>query len=237
MEKNSFLERYLTPIAVVVGALILALAYVYGAHGTAPVAQQNGQQQAPAVDIKDVKVAGEPFIGDPNAPVTMAVFYDYQCPFCKQFDENVMPQLYTNYVQTGKVKVVFKGFEFLGNDSIAGDEFGRAVWELYPDSFYDWYKAMADAQDQEGDQGFGDQASIVTMTKSKVPAINTDNVVALVTKNKTAYDAAITATRTEAQNLGITGTPSIIVGKQLFSALSPADFYTQISGAIDAELK
>lgn len=236
MENKSFMERYLTPIAVVLGALILALAYVYGGHG-APVAEQGAGQKAPTANIKDVKIAGEPFIGDANAPVTMAVFYDYQCPFCKQFDENVMPELYTNYVQTGKLKVVFKGFEFLGNDSIAGDEFGRAVWELYPESFYDWYKAMAAAQDQEGDQGFGNQSTIVAMTKSKVPAINTDKVVALIAKNKDAYDAAISATRTEAQGLGVTGTPSIIVGTKLFSALSPADFYTQISGAIDAQLK
>lgn len=238
MEKNSFMERYLTPIAVVLGALILALAYVYGGHGAAaPVANQGGQQQAPSVNIKDVKIAGEPFIGDANAPVTMAFFFDYQCPFCKQFDDNVTPQLYTNYVQTGKLKIVFKGFEFLGNDSITADEFGRAVWELYPEKFYDWYKGMAAAQDEEGDKGFGNQDTIVTMTKKQVPGIDTAKVVALIAKNKVAYDAAITATRSEAQGLGITGTPSIIIGTKLFSALSPTDFYSQISAAIDAQLK
>lgn len=237
MENKSFMERYLTPIAVVLGALILALAYVYG-HGAAPANQQAaGQPSAPHVNIKDVKIVGEPYAGDPNAPVTMALYFDYQCPFCKQLDENVVPGLYAKYVETGKAKIVFKGFEFLGNDSIAADEFGRAVWDLYPEKFYDWYKAMFAAQDQEGDQGFGNQASIVAMTKQKVPGIDTDKVVTQVAKNKSQYDAAITADRTEAQSLGITGTPSVIVGDKLFTALSVADFSSQISAAVDAQMK
>lgn len=232
MNNTSFIERYLTPIAVVVGALILALAYVYGSHsaGTNPPA---GTQPVAAVDIKDVKTDNDPYVGDPNAPVTVAIWFDYQCPFCKQLDTTALPQLYTNYVQTGKVRVVFKDFQFLGDDSMAGAEFARAVWELYPDKFYAWYEGMFNAQDEEGDQGFGDQASIVAMTKAKVPGIDTDKVVALVAQKKSTYDAAIAADRDEGSSFGINGTPAIIIGTQLLSGAQP---YSTLAPLIDAEL-
>ncbi|HVX90664.1 MAG TPA: thioredoxin domain-containing protein [Candidatus Paceibacterota bacterium] len=234
MDNNSsFMERYLTPIAVVVGALIIALAYVYGHGAVTGTTGGTGTQQAPSVDIKDVKTDGDPFIGDASAPVTMAVWFDYQCPFCKQFDTTALPQLYTNYVQTGKLRIVFKDFQFLGQDSLTGAEFARAVWELYPDKFYAWYEAMFNAQDEEGDQGFGDQDSIVAMTKAQVSGIDTDKVVALIAQKKTQYDAAIEADKTEGTTFGINGTPSMIVGTTLLSGAEP---YATISQLVDAEL-
>jgi protein-disulfide isomerase len=42
-----------------------------------------------------------PFIGDPNAPVVMAYWFDYQCPFCKDQEDTVLPQLIDDYVKAG----------------------------------------------------------------------------------------------------------------------------------------
>lgn len=235
----SFMEKYLTPIAVLVGAVIIAGAFIFG-HGTAPQPADQGQQQAASVNIKDVKTDGEPFIGDANAPVTMAFWFDYQCPFCKQFESTVMPTLVSQYVSAGKLKIVFKDFQFLGersqtpgrDDSMTAAEFGRAVWEAYPDKFYDWYKAMFVAQDNENG-GFGDLASIKTLT-GQIPGIDVNKVVALMTEKKAQYDAAINADRAEAQKFGINGTPSMIVGTQLLSGAQPASAVTPL---IDAQLK
>src|SRR5665213_1872767 len=103
---NTFMERYLTPIAVIVAAVIIAGAFIFGhglTSGTAPAATTSGTPATPAVNIANVKTTGEPYIGNANAPVTMALFFDYQCPFCKQFDQTVIPTLYTQYVQAGKL--------------------------------------------------------------------------------------------------------------------------------------
>jgi protein-disulfide isomerase len=232
--KQSFMDRYLTPIAVLLAGVLIAVALVYG-HSALQGTQGAAQQQAPAVavNIKDVKTDNDPFIGSATAPVTMAFWFDYQCPFCKQFETTVTPQLVANYVKTGKVKIVFKDFQFLGNDSISGGEFARAVWELYPDQFYNWYVAMFNAQDQEGDQGFGNQATIVTMTKAQVPAIDTTKVVALIAQKKATYDAAMEADKEEGQKFGIQGTPAFIVGTTLESGAQP---YATVAGLIDAQL-
>lgn len=239
MENTSFLERYLTPIAVLVGALILALAYVYG-HGTTAPSPTGAQPAAVAVDIKNVKTDNDPYIGDVNAPVTIALWFDYQCPFCKQFDSATVTQIYKDYIQAGKVKIVFKDYQFLGQDSDTAALFARAVWALYPAKFYPWYQAMFAAQDAEGDQGFGDLASIETLTKT-IPGIDVDKVVALMNDKKADFTVAIAADRAEGSSLGINGTPAVIIGTHLLAGAQPylptgAPNETPVKPLIDAEL-
>jgi protein-disulfide isomerase len=234
--KGVFAEKYLTPLAIIVGAIIIAAVFAFG-HGTTatPAAGTAGSAGVPS-DISKVKTDGEPFVGNANAPVTMALYFDYQCPFCKQFEQQVTPALFDAYVKTGKVKIVLKDFQFLGEDSTTDALFARAMWEAYPDHFYDWFKAMMDAQDEEGDKGFGDLDSVKTLT-AKIDGVDVNKVVKLMTDKKDAYQAAIDADRKEGAALGINGTPSIIVGKKLFTAISPQDFTTGITNEINAQLK
>ena len=233
---NTFMDRYLIPVAVILGAVIVALALMFnhGAQAVQQAATNANGQAAPVVNIANVKTANEPFIGNANAPVTMALFFDYQCPYCKQFDQTVLSQIIPNYVTTGKVKVVFKDFQFLGNDSLAGAEFGRAVWAAYPDQYGAWLTDMFNAQDEEGDKGFGNQATIVAMVKKELPAIDTDKIIALIAANKTAYDTAIAADRAEGASYGINGTPSVIIGTQL---LQGGQTYPNVAALLDAQLK
>ncbi|MDB5194959.1 MAG: disulfide bond formation protein DsbA [Parcubacteria group bacterium] len=232
--KNVFMEKYLTPIAVLVGAVIIAGAFIFG-HPSAATGTAGAPGAAPAVkvNIKDVKTDGDPFIGNANAPVTLAFWFDYQCPFCKQFETTTGGQIYDTYVKTGKVKIVFKDFQFLGNDSTTDAEFARAMWEAYPDKFYEWYQAMFVAQDAEGDQGFGDLASVKTLT-AKIQGVDVNKVTTLMTQNKAKYDTAIAADRDEAQKFGISGTPAMVIGTTMLSGAQP---FATVAPLIDAQLK
>jgi protein-disulfide isomerase len=49
-------------------------------------------------------------IGDPNAPVTIVEFTDYQCPYCSRYFEQSFNQIKENYIDTGKVYYIFKDF-------------------------------------------------------------------------------------------------------------------------------
>lgn len=231
---SSGASQYLTPVAVLLGAIIIAGAFYFG-NGTAPTAatQNTGDTQAAAVvNIKDVKTSGEPFIGDKNAPVTMAIWYDYQCPFCKLLDKNSMPQLYSDYVKTGKLRIVFKDFAFLGPDSYVDGLFSRAVWDLYPNKFYTWFQAMYKAQDGEN-TGFGDLKSVEKLAKT-IPGLDVSKIVANMNSKNTEYKAVMSADRAEGNKMGVRGTPSMIIGKQLLVGAQP---YDVIKAAIDAELK
>ena len=113
------------PVAIIIAGILIAGAVYFSSSknsgttsatnsGNQPKqAQQNGQPSAQAVDISNVKIDGHPFIGNPNAPVTVAYWSDYQCPFCRKTEEEVIPQLINDYIKTGKVKLVYKDFYML----------------------------------------------------------------------------------------------------------------------------
>lgn len=56
------------------------------------------------------KVDDDPVLGSPTAPVTIIEFSDYQCPFCYSFWQQTLPQIKKNYIDTGKVKFVYRDF-------------------------------------------------------------------------------------------------------------------------------
>lgn len=230
---EGFMNKYLTPIAVVLGAVLIGGAVIWsgGTRGANP----NDPNAAPTVNIDEV-ATDSPTVGDAGAPTTVAVYYDYQCPFCKQFELSVVPQLMENYVATGKTKIVYKDFHFLGEDSMTAAVFGRALYDLYPDQFHTWFIAMANAQDDEGDEGFGDLASIQELTRG-IPGIDVDRVTAQMEQKRSDYEAAIQADYEEGTSFGINGTPSIIVGDQLITGMAPAQFYAAIAAELDEQLQ
>ncbi len=73
----------------------------------APTAQQPAGQ--PSGPVK-VSVDNDPVLGDKNAPLTLIEFSDYECPFCKRTFTDLLPDLKKNYIDTGKVKLVYRDF-------------------------------------------------------------------------------------------------------------------------------
>lgn len=57
-----------------------------------------------------VSVDDDPVLGNPKAPVTLIEFSDYECPFCKRTFEQLLPELKKTYIDTGKVKLVYRDF-------------------------------------------------------------------------------------------------------------------------------
>ena len=55
---------------------------------------------------------GSPYLGDPNAPITLVEFGDYQCFFCNKYFHDTEHDILTNFVETGKVKIIYKWKEY-----------------------------------------------------------------------------------------------------------------------------
>lgn len=234
MDSTSALSKFSTPIAIVLGAVIIGAFVMIGLRGQGAVAPT---ADAPKVNVKDVATAGAPYMGDENAKLTIAFWSDFQCPFCRAVEVGGVPQITTKpalpqiieqYVNTGKVRIVFKDFAFLGNDSITAAEYGRAVWETYPTKYYTWREAMLNAQDEEGDQGFGDETSILKLSAT-IEGIDATILRNLVAEKKAVYDAAIEADKEEGATFGVQGTPAFIIGKTFIGgAEQPSSFIAAI---------
>ncbi len=227
-------SKFFLPAAVVLAGLFIAGAVFWnGSHPTAGTAGSPTPGTAPSVNIKDVTTTGDPFIGQPNAPTTIAFWSDFQCPFCKQFEVTTLPQIIQTYVNTGKVKIVFMDFPFLGPNSLVDAEYARAIWALYPSQYFAWRTAFYDQQPQENSLSAAANLTWITGVTKSIAGIDVAKVSAAVTANKTAYDAAIQADKTEGQKFGVNATPSFIIGTQLIAGAYP---YANFQAAIDAVL-
>jgi protein-disulfide isomerase len=236
MEPTKSSDKYLLPGSVLIGLILIAgVVYWNGQHpGTAGTQQAAGTAQTPPVNIKNVKTDGEPFMGQANAPITIAEWSDYQCPFCKQFELDTLPQIVQNYVDEGKVKIVFKDFAFLGPDSMVDAEYARAIWALYPTQFFAWRTAIYTQEPQENSLSAADNLTFLAKVINSVSGLNLSDIKAAVAANQATYDAAINADKTEAGNFGVNATPSFIVGTQLIAGAYP---YSTFQSALDALAK
>ena len=228
------------PVAIVIAGVLIAGAVYFGTSkgtsttaGNAQTRQAAQQPTGQAVDIAKVKTAGEPFVGNPNAPVTMAYWFDYQCPFCRRFEEDAMTQLMNDYVKTGKVKVVFKDFQFLGPDSQTLGRFSRAVWAVAPDKFYSWHKAIYDNQGTEN-TGWATHDTIISLTTGALGATDANKVDQLAISNGAEYQKEMDADKAEGGAFGINGTPGSIIGTNLISGAQP---YAAVKQLIDLALQ
>lgn len=185
----------------------------------------------PIVDVGKVKLTGEPFLGDPNAKAVMVLWFDYQCPFCRQVEQTVLPQLVADYVDTGKLRIYFKDFAFLGPDSLTAALASRAVWDAAPKAFFAWHSAVFAHQDGEN-RGWGNAEDIAAVTKS-LPAIDGPAVEKTLKENASTYQQAIADDLAEGEAMGIEGTPGVIIGDQLISGAQP---YSVFKAAVDRML-
>jgi protein-disulfide isomerase len=71
----------------------------------APAPTQAPEQLRVTVDIDD-----DYCLGQEDAPVTIVEFSDYQCPYCQRFWAQTLPQIKSEYIDTGKVKFIYRDF-------------------------------------------------------------------------------------------------------------------------------
>jgi protein-disulfide isomerase len=220
------------PVAIIIAGVIIGVSLIVAFKQ--PASPAAGGAPAPrAVNVKDVKITADtPFIGNAKAKVTLVVWEDYECPFCGRFEKEVMPTLVKNYVDTGKVKIVFKDYQFLGPTSILAGEWGRAIWKIAPEKYQAWRKTWFDQQPPEHSLAIDAFEKHLVKVTTEV-GIDAAAVKADVAANKAAYDAMLSADQAEGSGFGIQGTPGFITGKVAIDGAQPLASFT---AAIDPQL-
>jgi len=83
----------------IAGGVLVLLAACLTAGAVVGAAGQGG---------KFISIDDDPALGDPDAKVTIIEFGDYQCPYCRIFWKDTLPRIKEQYVDTGKVRLVFR---------------------------------------------------------------------------------------------------------------------------------
>jgi len=87
---------------------------------------------------------GSPIMGNPNAPITILEWGDYQCTFCYKFHQNTLDIIKEEFVKTGEVKIIFKDFPLNGLDSKLAAEATYCAqdqdkyWEYHDELYKNW---------------------------------------------------------------------------------------------------
>src|SRR5258708_11832017 len=117
-KKDRFLPMSILVAAFVIGGSVVFATFYRGGWGAAPAGQGGNNPPAPTIDAG--KLGPRDVIwGNANAPVTLIEYGDYQCPFCGMFFTQIQPTLKKNYIDPGKVKMLFSDFPFLRPQSIS----------------------------------------------------------------------------------------------------------------------
>lgn len=168
----------------------------------------SGGDSGNIVDAKAVEadLAGIPqegmVLGDPGAKVSVLEFGDLQCPVCKGYSEEVLPQVIENRVRSGEASLDFRNFTIIGPQSkpagaaaLAAGEQGRG-WN-FVELFY--------RNQGTEDSGYADDKFLTAIAKAAgVPDLAKWNR----ERKSQAVIGRVEATSAEAENLGFTGTPS-----------------------------
>ena len=150
----------------------------------------------------DIQLGDVPYRGDYDAPVTLIEFSDYQCPYCKRHANTVMPPLLKKYVDTGKVRFIMREYpiDTLHRRATATSEAALCAGDQ--DQYWDMHDSLFDDQKANTDEDFLQQAERLGLdTSAFADCMSSDR-----------YMEQIKTDLVEGQKLGVSGTPSFVLG-------------------------
>ena len=155
-------------------------------------------------------------LGNPNGDVTLVEFFDYNCGYCKRAMSDVDDILKTDK----KVRFVLKEFPILGPESLEAHKVSNAVKLLAPEKYPEFQRTLL------GSQGRANEASAIEVAESL--GLKEADIRKSMAQNPN--DAQVKEAYTLATNLGITGTPSYIIGNEaVFGAVGAVPLKEKIA--------
>jgi protein-disulfide isomerase len=158
----------------------------------------------PVVDLKGIPQSGS-VLGSPSAKVTLIEYADPQCPGCRLYTETIFPTVVDEYVRPGKVATEFRGFPFIGEDSVTGYRYLLAAGRQ--DKL--WSLAVAFYRNQ-GDENSGWLTEdLVRRLAAEIPGLDVQRL--LSDAQRADIVAQASSAGAKAAAAGIQGTPTFLV--------------------------
>lgn len=147
-------------------------------------------------------------MGDPNAPVKVEEYADFQCPACMRFATNFEPQIIQQYVTPGKVYYVFNSFSFIGQESV--DAAQAAYCAMDQGKFWEYHDILFANQNGENIGDF-----TIPRLKAFAKTLGLDTNTFNTCLDSGAKKRKVDDDRTSGSGLGVNATPSFIVNGTL----------------------
>ena len=210
-------------IGAVIASIVLVVAFL-GFDGISnepelvieptPTIQEPEPQE---ITMETLLANGSPILGNPDAPITLVEFGDYQCHFCNVFFHSTEDEILKTYVETGKVRMIFKDYNIIGPDSISASRGAHCAndqgmfWEYHDILYSNWAGE---------NNGWASDENLLKFAQEI--ELDTDEWSECMTSGSHAQ--TILASNEDARSLGLTGTPAFFI-------IGPDDKATQLGGA------
>jgi len=159
--------------------------------------------------IISISLDDDPVKGNPDAPITIVEFSDFQCPFCAKFHSTTLPQLEANYIDSGKVKFVYRDFPIQSIHPNAVPAAFAAECADEQGMFWEYHDLVF--ENQKKWQGLSGSVMIDTFEQYALElGLNTSDFNTCFESGK--YVDEVTKDLQDGASYGITGTPGFFIG-------------------------
>jgi protein-disulfide isomerase len=215
------------------GIAVLAIAVVVGAgYGLASMGviqfqvsdTPTGNAGGEPIDPTQISTEGEPVLGSSDAAVTVVAYEDFECPVCRQFENQVFGQLKSEYIDSGQVKVVWKDFPLsqMHPWAMTAATTQECVYRQDNDAFWEVKEKL-----------FNNQGSLTTTNaRSKIiswageAGVDESAVRSCLPHGNPASE--VQEDISEGQSLGVRGTPTVFINGQRLRGLNRYNQYKQV---------
>lgn len=235
-QREQIRNRVLVIGLVTLGALLIGFAFILpmintarNAAGTTP----NANAVTPITPVVINAAVDGQHLGDPNAPVRIDVWEDFQCPACRNYSQTVEPLVITNYVETGKVYYTFHFYPLIDGGVATGESHhsaNAAMCASEQGRFWDYHAILFTNWNGENQGSFAD-ARLVAFAES----LGLDMTAFNACFQSDRYANFISQDLLTGQTAGVHATPSVFVDGQIVTP-GYVPSYDQLAAAIDAAL-
>ena len=250
IKKSSFRGLIIGLMAVIVVAAFFAGSYISSLNSeqitqkdlndaVAKLELKILQSQLPTNQPKQpvkISVDDDPVRGNIDAPITIIEFSDFQCPFCAKFHVQTLPLLLENYIDTGKVKLVYRDFPI---QNIHPNAMPAAVAAECADEqgkYWEYHDILFENQDQWNELETTSAIAVFTQYALEIE-LNQEQFNTCLTGGK--YLNEIRIDLNDGREYGVTGTPGFFIGNDNlgFVELKGAQPFESFKKIIDSQLK
>jgi len=199
-----------------IGTVLASGGVIYGASRLdSGSSESTGTQFHRSTESTDfgIDLQGHPIMGSPDASLDLYYWSDYQCPFCRRFERETLPELVENHVRTGTVRIVFIEYPYLSEASMTAAVMDRCVWRQVrdeePSRYWPWHSAVFEAQGEKG-SGWASRSNLLDITR-QVKDIDAAAVDTCMWQRGREIESSIRADVEQAATFDIRGSPAFII--------------------------
>ena len=223
--------KLILPGAILIAALMISSSVLFYSLNTGKTGANIKQAAGPTAGEKvNVSVDDDAFIGNEKAKVTVVEFSDFQCPFCRSFWSGAYQQIKKEYIDTGKIKFVFRDYplsfhpaaQVSAEAAQCADEQGK-FWEMHDKIFQEQAK-----------QGTGTVTYGTVELKKWASQIGLTSAKFNQCLDSGKYKSEVEKDAADGSSYGVSGTPTLFVNGYPVVGAQP---FAVFKALIDKELK